>query len=336
LRSYLVNNYEVVEDILNDLQFTNITYNRQKQEIRFSRREGGNPTAVVLYLNTMSFYCFSTCQYGNIFTLIMEKKNCNFYSSLQYVAKKLGLKQQQVNLKTRLPFNGFYHKIIKQIHEPELNLQTYNSSILEPYLHKYNLMFLNDGIDFQTQEEYQIGYDITTGRITFPVWTFNGELCGIMGRLNDLHCPKEERWLPIIPCSRSLTLSAYHRNYKKIQEKGLCIITESDKAPAQMHSFGCDVGLATSGCHISETQARYLKGLMIPRLIIAYDEGLDEEQVRAEAKSLVVDNPIYKNHVGYVWDSDNEILQKGLKQSPTDLGREKFVYLLTKKVKWVS
>jgi DNA primase len=336
LTDYLINNHDAVETILNDIGFTHIRYNADKQEIRFSRREGGNPTAVVLYLNTMSFYCFSTNKYGNIYTLVMQRKNYSFPMSLQYVANELGLSQQQLDLKTHLPFGGFYKDIIAYNNEPECHLKTYDKFILKPYLHKYNMMFFNDGIDFQTQEEYQIGYDLYSGRITFPIWTLNGELCGIMGRLNDTNCSKENRWLPIIPCQRSLTLSAYHRNYQYIQQKGLAIICESDKAPAQMHNFGCNLGLATSGHHISFTQAKYLKGLLIPRLVVAYDEGLEEEQIREEAKTLITNTPIYRNHVGYIWDNENEILKKGLKQSPSDVGKEKFAYLMKKKVKWLS
>lgn len=323
-------------DILNDLAFTNIRYNKMKDEIRFSREEGSNPSAVVFYIKTLHFQCFSTGEIGDIYTLVMDKKGVTFPQSLKYVAKKLGILDEALNIKQRLPFGGFYHKLIKETEEPELQIKTYNKSLLIPYLHKYNTMFFNDGIDFQTQEEYNIGYDILSGRITFPVWTLNGELCGIMGRLNIQNCNSAERWLPIIPCPRSLTLSAYHRNYRMIQQKGLCIIGESDKFPAQLNSFGCKIGLATNGCHISSTQAKYIKAMRTSKIIIAYDEGLDEEYIREEGKKLLVRNPIYQNHVGYVWDANNEILQKGLKQSPSDLGKEKFEYLVTRKVKWLK
>ena len=323
-------------DILNDLDFTNIKYNKMKDEIRFSREEGSNPSAVVLYIKTLHFQCFSTGEIGDIYTLVMDKKGVTFPQSLKYVAKKLGILDETLNIKQRLPFGGFYHKLIKETEEPESNIQTYDKSLLIPYLHKYNTMFFNDGIDFKTQEEYEIGYDILSGRITFPVWTLNGELCGIMGRLNTQDCNSDERWLPIIPCPRSLTLSAYHRNYQKIQKKGLCIIGESDKFPAQLNSFGCKIGLATNGCHISNTQAKYIKALRTPKIIIAYDEGLEEEAIRESANKLVVNNPVYHNHVGYIYDTDNEILKKGLKQSPSDLGKERFAYLATRKVKWLQ
>ena len=198
------------------------------------------------------------------------------------------------------------------------------------------MLFYNDGINFEVQSEYNIGYDIETNRITVPIWTFKGELCGIMGRLNDTECAHEDRWLPIVPCSRSLTLFGFHRNYQTIQEKNLCIICESEKAPMQAASFGCNCVLSSSGCHISQTQAKYIKSLMADNVIVAFDEGLDEEFVRNEAQKLVCDNSILKNKVGYIWDSDNEVLKKGMKQSITDIGKEKFAYAINRKVKWLN
>ena len=74
---------------------------------------------------------------------------------------------------------------------------------------------------------------------------------------------------------------------------------------------------------------------MTDKVIVAFDEGLDEEFVRDEAKKLACDNFILKNKVGYIWDDDNEILEKDKKQSITDLGKEKFAYAINKKVKWL-
>ena len=264
----------------------------------------------------------------------MEKLDLSFPKSLEYVAEKLGIEKEKFNKKIILPFGGFYKGLIREIQEPEYSIKTYNDDILSPYLNKYNMMFFDDKINFQVQEEFKIGYDLETNRITVPIWTLDGKLCGIMGRLNDKNCLTEERWLPIIPCSRSLTLYGYIQNYHKIQQKRLCIVGESEKFSLQLKSFGCEIGMSTSGCYISDTQAKYLKSLLIPRTILAYDEGLEEEYIREQAKKLKVENHILQNQVGYIWDENNEVLEKGKKQSPSDLGKEKFTYLV-KKVKWI-
>jgi hypothetical protein len=103
----------------------------------------------------------------------------------------------------------------------------------------------------------------------------------------------------------------------------------------QMDSMHCNVGLATCSCDISNVQAKYIKSLNAAKTILAYDEGLDEEYIREQAKKLKFDNQFYKNQVGYVYDREHDILKKGSKNSPSDMGRKGFVELLKKHVIWL-
>jgi len=335
LTEYLSANYDAVLNLLNDLGLQNISYDRLKQKLRFARAEGRNPTSIVMDLNTLSYYCFSTNSKGNLYTLVMEYENLNFPKALDWVANKLGLEKSEFNKNIKLPFGGFYKNLIKEIQEPEFAIKTYSEDILNDYNNCYNLKFLKDGIDFQTQEKYKIGYDIFSERITIPIWDLRGSLIGIMGRSIDKNCKYEDRWLPIIPCSRSLTLYGYSYNYQAIQSKGLCIVGESEKHTQQLDSFGCYIGLSTSGCHISETQAKYIKSLLVPKIIISYDEGLEEEYIREEAKKIKINNVLCQNNVGYIFDKENKYLPKGSKSSPSDMGKEIFSKLVKECTIWI-
>lgn len=333
---YLSEHYEVVADILDELGFYKIRFDKGKRQFRFAKSQNSNPTSMLLDMNNLRYFCFSSNDKGNLYTLIMNKRSVNFPEALKYAAKKAGINNSELRQNITLPFGGFYKNIREKTLEPESSMVTYPITLLEDYSDIPNMMFYKDGIGFDIQKAYNVGYDIVTNRITVPIWTLKGELCGVMGRLNDKDCPHEERWLPLVPCSRSLTVFGYHRNYKTIQEKSLCIITESEKAPMQAASMGCNIVLSVSGCHISSTQAKYIKSLLTDRIIVAFDEGLDEDFVRSETRKLVTDNYILSNKVGYVWDSNNEIMKKGCKQSITDLGKERFAYAVKKKVKWLN
>lgn len=335
LSNYLTNNVDACITLLESMGYTQITYRARKNELRFSHEDGHNPTAMQLKLDTLKFNGFSINLYGNLYTLVMKTENLSFPDALNYIAKELGLNKSQFNKRTRYPFSGFYRGLMKEIREPELSMETYDESILDEYLGKYNLMFFRDGINFQTQEHFKVGFDLETLRITVPEYTLDGRLCGIMGRLNDSKCPKEDRWLPIIPCSRSLTLYGYHRNYDMIQQKNIVVIGESEKFVQQLHSMGIRVALATCGCDVSDIQAKYLKSLMTKKIILAYDEGLEEEQIRSQAEKLVLNNSVFQNRVGYIFDRDNEILPKGSKASPSDLGISSFLSLIKKCVVWL-
>lgn len=315
--------------------YTQITYRTQKNELRFSREDGHNPTSMRLKLDTLKFDGFSINAHGNLYTLVMKTQKLSFPNALKYIANALGLEKSRFNQKIRYPFGGFYKGLMKEIQEPEYSMKTYDESILTEYSGKYNLMFFNDGIDFQTQEYFGVGFDLESLRITVPEYTLDGELCGIMGRLNDSKCDKDERWLPIIPCSRSLTLYGYHYNYETIQQKNIVVIGESEKFVQQLHSMGSYIGLATCGCDVSDIQAKHLKALMTSKIVLAYDEGLEEDQIRAQAEKLVLNNAVFQNRVGYIYDKENLILPKGSKASPSDLGKSAFWELMKNHVIYI-
>ncbi len=335
LTEYLSANKNDILQVLESLEYQNITYNAAHNEYRFAREYGRNPSSVRLSVDTLRFICFSTNEKGNLYSLVMKQKNMNFPKALEYIADLLGLEKSSFNTKIRLPFGGFYKNLIREIQEPEVVMKTYDESILDEYSGKYNTMFFKDGISYKTQEKYEVGFDLLSNRITIPEYTFDGRLCGIMGRSIDSNCPKEERWLPIIPCSRSLTLYGYHRNYADIQDKNLCVVLESEKAPQQLDSFGCHIGLGSCGCNLSDTQVKYIKGLLVQKTILAYDEGLEEEYIREEAKKLKVNNAVFNNQVGYIYDKENVVIPKGSKGSPSDFGREAFSYLVKNCTVWI-
>lgn len=264
----------------------------------------------------------------------MQRKDMNFPNALKWAADFAGLDREEYDIDIKLPFGGFFQGLVREISEPEFSMKTYDESELDEYKGFYNTMFFKDGISFESQEKFNIGYDALSNRVTIPIYSLDNKLIGIMGRYNG-KCEKEERWLPIIPCSRSLTVYGFNENYQSIQEKGMTVIFESEKSVMQCHSFGCNIALATSGCHISDTQAKHIKSMFLPKIILAYDEGLSQEDIIAEAEKLKMNNQIYKNQVGYIYDREHKYLPEGSKASPSDLGKEIFTKLVKECVIWL-
>ena len=71
-------------------------------------------------------------------------------------------------------------------------------------------------------------------------------------------------------------------------------------------------------------------------VVLALDEGLEEEAVREEAKKLVQNNIIVKTNVGYVWDAAGDIIPKGSKLNAADLGKDAYTQIMRTKVRWLS
>lgn len=336
LNDYLIDNVDAIVEILQELGFENI--HQKKNEIRCSWEPGSNPSATVINVKTLLFYCFSNGEKGNLISLIMLRLKKGFPQSLKWAAELLGLEKSKLESKVKIKpvFNGFFKRMIHEDTEENNLLKTYDLNKLEPYSGKLSHLFAQDGINYDTQRFFQVGYDNISNRITIPQWSIEGELVGIMGRLNVSQVePDEMRWLPIIPCQRGHTLYGYHFNYAEINKKRYCFIGESEKFVMQLRSMGVHNALATCGCNISSLQERYIKSLFCKRVILSYDEGLEEEQIREQAKKIEMCNPIFNTKVGYIYDSDGEILKKGTKNSPSDLGKGAFESLVKTKIKWL-
>lgn len=336
LNNILSGNFDAIETILEEVGVTDIHPNLTRREIRCSREEGRNPSSIRINIDTLYYKCFSTGEDGSIYSLIMDRLDKTFPQALKWVVAVLDLESSELKRKSiKLPFGGYFKKIIKQIEEPELNMKTYDEELLEEYSEQYSWLFNQDGISYDTQKYFKVGYDVFSNRITIPQWDINGNLVGIMGRLNECNAEKDKRWLPIVSCQRSLTLYGYHFNYRDIQREQICFIGESEKFVMQLRSMDIKNSLAVCGCDISNTQARYLKALMCKKYILCFDEGLTEDQIIKQAKKLKIDTPLYTNEVGYIYDKDRELLPSGSKASPTDMGLDVFEQLIETKVKWI-
>ena len=333
LTSKLENQPDKIIQILEALGFENIKFNPLKNNLRFAREEQRNPTSCMLDCGTLRFFVFSTNQKGNLFSLIMDVKRCSFPDSLKFAAQKAGISEEEVNIKTHWPFGGFFLKLMPDYEEEMEDLKTYPEETLEPYANKYNLRFIKDGISLDTQQKFGVGYDVESNRITIPERATDGSLVGIMGRAN-YECEHDKRWYPLIACPRSKTLFGYAENYYRIQETGNIVLFESEKAVQQCDSFGCNIALATCGCHVSDTQAKYIKRMLPKKIILAYDEGLEEEHLVNECKKLIVNNPILKTKVGYIWPDG--LIQDGSKMNIADLGKNVYKEGVTKYLKWVE
>lgn len=329
LKQHIKKDENLIELLLDEVGFTDINGEfKYGDEFRCAWDEDSNPTAVRINKHTLSANCFSKGIKGDIITLVQEKLNLPLSLTLKKIAEITGFTEKEKR-KYELPFGGFYKKIHKMKKRKVNNeIKTYKESVLDEYLILPSARFLNDGVSYDVQEKYKIGYDVSTGRIIVPWRNLSGELVGIMGRLNKEEIEEfESKYLPIIAFPKSKTLFGFSENYKSIQEQGLVIIVESEKGVMKLESMGVNVGLGLGGSSLSTFQANNIKSLFPKRIIVGLDEGLDEEISREMAKQLKMDT-LFENEVGYIYDEENKYLPKGSKMSPSDLPLEKFKKLI--------
>lgn len=242
----------------------------------------------------------------------MESRKFTFPQALEYIQKCTKIKVSDI--KTHKPFNGFYSHLLADPISPETIMKTYTEADLPPS-DSLSKMFLDDGVDLLTQERYGIRYCHETNQIIIPERNINGQLVGAKQRNNDRNCDLSDRWGMYIPYSKSLCVYGYSEHYMNIIHKKICVIFEAEKSVLIGDSNNFYYGLAIGGHNISPTQAKYIKSLGCRKIILAFDEGIANEEVEYNAKKLLINNNIYQNKIGFI---DTTAIEKGSKNSPID------------------
>lgn len=321
LKNHIISKPEQIELILEESGFYNVTNNHRQNEYRAAREEGRNPTSVRVNKETLGAMCFSTNIKGDLLTLVQEKLNLSFPQTIKKISSMIGFKCEKSYQPTTLPFGGFYKNIAKLKSDGDIDLEVYSDDILDQFDKTPNLLFYKDGILPQVQIEYDVGYDTISRRISVPWPTFDGQVAGVMGRLNKSKLEEDDvKWFPIIPFPKSKTLYGYSKNYRSIKEKDIVMIGESEKHPMLLSSKGLNVGLSLGGTFMSDVQANHIKSLYPKTTLIMMDEGLEEDISRDIANQLKF-NRFYNNRVGYIYDKSNLYMGKGSKVAPSDLDK---------------
>lgn len=300
--------------------------------IKSPRPGGDNPAGLLVYTDSLKVVGTTRPDYtGNVFTLIMKLADCSFPSALHLAAKAIGFADTERKYKP--PFGGFYKKIIQSDRLEEEYL-TEHSELELPPAGCLSERFLKDNIPLITQEEWGVRYSHEDDAILIPIYSFDGKLVGCKARANT-DDDYNHRWWAYIGYPKTQVAYGLWQNYPKIINGKSVFIFESEKSVLQCSGYGFGSAVAVAGHSISRTQKRIIQSLMCDNVVVAFDEGLDEDEVRAEAEKLKVNNHIIANRVGYVYDRDHDVLKAGSKDSPSDNGKQALIELLKKKVRWL-
>lgn len=333
IKELLLQNPEHIENILITFNFHKVR--KYRDTIICCNTEKGNGNSIHIKLEESIYAKDYKYQIkGDIFSFIMQKRQIDLFDVLNVVKQELGIDSFNFSKKIENKvFGGAYQKIRKNIsHSVEYTILS--KEILIPYANKFNMRFFKDGISFEAQKKFGIGIDFITQRISVPWGNYLGELIGIMGRsLSD-----EEgitKWFPIIPFPKIDALYGYSENYIYLVDCDDLYIFESEKGTLQADSFGINSCISLGRNEISSMQIKKLISLNPKRIIFCLDEGLPEE---ISIKNVKLTQQFIKYRdikVGYIYDAENDILPKGSKASPGDLGENMFLRLIKEKLKEV-
>lgn len=307
-----------------------------------SKFESPNKRSVQVYLNESLSSRIRTLGesdidiYGLVSYIVFDKysdeeRRNDLPKAKRWICENLGYTEFLDGSYTLLPINDHlkWLKEVKKQRKKKRNLddienRIYKDNILDQFVMLPHKLYIDEGIEYSTQTEFQIGYDIKSQRIIFPIHNSFGEIVSIKGRtiFNNYEELDIYKFLYLINFNKMIELYNWHRALFYILETKEVIIYEGEKTCWLSSQYGFRNCVAISGDDLSEWQVSTIKGVGNDiDIIIALDKDKSIDAVKKQAAKF---GKIRNIHA--LWD--NKGLYKD-KESPTDRGEETFRQLYT-------
>lgn len=325
-----------VEEVLEKLECNFICRRGNRVEAQLPERfEKGNKRAVQVYLNDSLSARIRNMRLnqGDIINLVSfiltdGKDENDLFQAKKWLCTKLGYSDvlNQKYEKKEDPVAWF--KKIKRKYKKKVQLTSVvpNKVLPEEILDYYHLIpyqgWIDEGIDWETQYEFEVGFDLESARVIFPIRNSNGELIGVKGRtvIDD-----ERKYLYLHECNKNIELFNYHRALPYIKEKRQVIVFEGAKSVMKAWAFGYKNCVAIEGNTMSDIQLQLLYNLgMDVEIVFALDEDITQEEVQEG----FVDRVLVRK-VSMVIDTFGLLDEK---DSPVDKGKEVWDHLLKNRI----
>lgn len=329
---------EIISDILSEIGCHHIA--DRGEYFSCGNRDGDNPRAIVIYKNeyiSCTNYTRQITKNGrsaDIFDLIAYTEDCSFAEAMKFVCNLAGL--DYYGESQELPESLQIIKLLKSMsigegEEDDSPVKPISEKVLDYYIGAGNVLFLDDGISLETQDEWEIKFDSQTNSICIPIRDELGSLIAVKARRFKYtsSTPLEQRRFPdelgedeskyffLEPGAKSQVLYGLYKNAKAIQQQGVVYVGESEKFTLQLYEMGY-YGVSTGGSKVSKRQIEMLTRLGV-KICFCFDKDISEEELRNIVEGFMGGIPIYA-----MIDRDN-ILDK--KESPSD-NPQKWQYLV--------
>lgn len=265
--------------------------------------------------NLISYIHFDKRGKKDIAKNLSKSKNyiCNLFGWREYLGKSKGdvvVKDYTASLKEIINSTKKRNKL-----EPNPVLP--DNIMNEYYLYGKPLPFqdwIDEGISYQIQELYGVGFCLESKRVVFPLMNRFGKIVGVKGRIMKDEDDLERKYLYLHSCNISQEWFNLHYAQPYILMDKKVIIVESEKSCMKFASNGIWNTLAIGSSDISEEQVRIIEGLgKDVEVYLAYDKDKTIKEIKSQAEKFK------NNNVYGIFDTDDLL---SYKDSPIDRGVE--------------
>lgn len=330
IKKELLDNPEKIKELLDCFNFYNI--NIHPSYISFGRAVDSSKKSIVIKL-TKNDYLYVTDYARNInqdiFTYISEQRFTDFKNIIVVVRRILNIDDFNMFNESHGIFGGFYEKIRKR---NEYVARTYNETVLNKYISLANQRFIKDNISIDTQQFFDIRYDVESQGIVIPIHNQIGELIGAKVRCNYDVKDGELKYYYLIPCQMSQTLYGYSHNYNYLVNNTIYIF-ESEKSVMQCYSYGMRNCVALGSGSISRKQVQMLLELNPQKIIFMHDTGFDLKNILRNINIVKSYSRFSEVELGY-WDYFDRLYDD--KISASDMGRKELLRIINTEIKMIG
>lgn len=317
LKEHIIEN-NLIDTVLEELGCHHI---RDKGNyISSANPDGDNPNAIVVYKDNLSVIDFTRDIKGqkdssDIFDLVSFFEKCNFFESVKWVCSSIGIDIYK-NFNDDLPETVQVAQMLLRMIESENDseeekpIKPLSENILRYFDRCIVKPFIDDGISDWAQDEFEIGYDQLTNRITIPIRDEYNTLVGIKGRWFGSTPEGVPKYSYIERCPKGRVLYGLHRAVPYITREKKVYVVESEKGVMQAVSAGYDNVVSSGGKQITNYQIEMLSRLCAD-VVLCFDQDVTLSELKTIALRFVGNVNVYA-----IIDTDGTLLNE--KESPTD------------------
>lgn len=345
---------EQVIEVMLEIGFNYPITSSKKGEMIFTSlcHEGGDSKQkLYCYSNeeTHRFNCYICLFNGNLCDLIMHIKECSFQEAFNVIKKTCNIRvvaEEKRSFGTTPLLSEDYWKLLdsyKTHKRPQPKLTHYDKAVLGLFTEEYCLSWIEDHISIEAMQKYGIGFYQPQNAITIPHRDIEGNLIGIRKRnLDEEVVARGFKYMPIkiqqVEYTHPLAFNLFsiYENVDTIKKiKKICLF-ESEKSTLQVESYypNNNWSLAMCGSNLSNTQRDLIVSLGVEEVILCIDKDwedkFDPKYKLFQKKYMTMAQKLAPYVNFYVVEKGMET-ELGLKESPSDRGKEVFERLLKQK-----
>lgn len=307
------------------------------------------------YHESKQFHCYTGCSKNySLYDLVIQAHKVKgvelkFREAISWICLQLGIRQNYYEKPEGFGHDDkgnaeldYYAKFNKRP-EPVTELEEHSDQIFYQFSDYHHPSFLEDGINHEAMNKFEIMFDYYRHRIVVPHRKHdNGALIGIKTRaLNQWEIDAGFKYVPLkenevlYSYPTYANLYGYWQNKEAIRRLKKVILFEAEKSVLQCETiYGEDnFALALCGSNLSDFQVKLILDLGVEEVFLALDkentDSLDEDSIEYQKKLLRMGRMLAPYVRVFVIYDDNGLLQ--LKDSPSDHGQEILETLMKQK-----